>query len=613
MYKRRYTPEMISELKENEIFVFGSNLAGKHGGGAARVAYDKFGAVWGKGTGIQGQSYAIPTMQGGIKTIKPYVDEFIGFAKENSGLIFYVTKIGCGIAGFRIEEIAPLFAEAIDVDNIILPEEFVETLKELKRTTPNRDSSWDSYRFRLEYCRHMIEMKKGNSDAYYNVKTMRAKEFRHTVEIVNQGYYFTENGRKNTFPDDSKMQRSTVFYDSEIRLPDIPENDTPTIVDVENIDTIYAGAMLKEMGHNPALLNMASRRNPGGGVATGAGAQEETLFRRTNLFRSLFRYTPDAWRYGLECSDKQYPLDRNYGGIYTPDAICFRETERKGYALLESPVSLSFISVAGMNCPDLTDNGMIAPHHVEPIKNKIRTIFRIGLLHGHDSLVLGALGCGAFRNPPAHIARLFHEVMKEKEFKNRYKIIIFAILEDHNSRKEHNPEGNFFPFCREFHEMMPEMKKAKYAHKMRLMSLGKSAKRFDTEESAPVKKRIATKESWTTKPMPEEHITIPMDVVIPAKAMEFVKQGHIPDAMEDHWFMYCDEEKIRYFRSWTGICIFEARYRIDGKFCEITELKVNRNGNEYGETDEDSDIALFMGLLTDEYGGDSSRYWDKAL
>ena len=79
---KRYTPEIISELKENEIFVFGSNLAGLHGGGAARAAFNKFGAVWGQGVGFQGQSYAIPTMHGGPEKIKPYVHEFVEFAKK---------------------------------------------------------------------------------------------------------------------------------------------------------------------------------------------------------------------------------------------------------------------------------------------------------------------------------------------------------------------------------------------------------------------------------------------------------------------------------------------------------------------------------------------------
>ena len=123
-----HTPDMISELKADEVFVFGSNLAGMHGGGAAFTAWKKFGAVMGCGVGLRGQSYAIPTMQGGVETIKPYVDEFIRFAKTRSDLKFYVTQIGCGIAGFKVGEIAPLFQAAIGVENIILPQTFVEVL-----------------------------------------------------------------------------------------------------------------------------------------------------------------------------------------------------------------------------------------------------------------------------------------------------------------------------------------------------------------------------------------------------------------------------------------------------------------------------------------------------
>ena len=126
MYNRDYTPERITELRESEIFVFGSNLAGAHGGGAALLAYRKFGAVWGQGVGLQGQSYGIPTMHGGVETIRPYVDEFIAFAKQHPELTFLVTKIGCGIAGFSVAEIAPLFASALDVENVLLPQDFVE-------------------------------------------------------------------------------------------------------------------------------------------------------------------------------------------------------------------------------------------------------------------------------------------------------------------------------------------------------------------------------------------------------------------------------------------------------------------------------------------------------
>lgn len=121
--------DRIDILEEHEIFVFGSNLAGRHGGGAARAANMKFGAEWGVGVGLTGQSYAIPTMQGGVETIKPYVDEFIRFAQANPELKFLVTRIGCGIAGFRDEEIAPLFDKAMQVPNIYLPETFFKILQ----------------------------------------------------------------------------------------------------------------------------------------------------------------------------------------------------------------------------------------------------------------------------------------------------------------------------------------------------------------------------------------------------------------------------------------------------------------------------------------------------
>lgn len=125
---RRIAPDRIAELRDDEIFVFGSNLAGMHGGGAARIACRCFGAVWGQGVGLQGQSYAIPTMQGGVETIRPYVDEFIDFARRHPHLKFLVTEIGCGIAGFTPEEIAPLFAATVSVENIWLPARFWEVL-----------------------------------------------------------------------------------------------------------------------------------------------------------------------------------------------------------------------------------------------------------------------------------------------------------------------------------------------------------------------------------------------------------------------------------------------------------------------------------------------------
>lgn len=128
MKEKRITPAFITSLAPNEIFVFGSNLHGIHAGGAARMAHQHFGAEMGNGVGIQGRSYAIPTMQGGVDTIRPYVDEFIAYATDHPELHFLVTPIGCGIAGFDAEDIAPLFEAAKDIKNISLPDDFWEVL-----------------------------------------------------------------------------------------------------------------------------------------------------------------------------------------------------------------------------------------------------------------------------------------------------------------------------------------------------------------------------------------------------------------------------------------------------------------------------------------------------
>ena len=127
--KNRITPEIISALETNDIFVFGSNLAGMHGGGAARTAL-RWGAIMGQGVGLQGRTYAIPTMFRSVDEIKPYVTDFIDFAKRHPENRFLVTRIGCGIAGFSVVEIAGLFKHVLkdDITNIFLPEDFVTSI-----------------------------------------------------------------------------------------------------------------------------------------------------------------------------------------------------------------------------------------------------------------------------------------------------------------------------------------------------------------------------------------------------------------------------------------------------------------------------------------------------
>lgn len=127
-YNREFTPSHIRSLKDGEIFVFGSNIRGLHGGGAAAFAYAKFDAQWGVGEGLTGRCYALPTMEGGVDYIGGKVQNFLDCARQHPELKFYVTPIACGIAGFTPSQIAPLFKDAIPMENVILPQQFVEII-----------------------------------------------------------------------------------------------------------------------------------------------------------------------------------------------------------------------------------------------------------------------------------------------------------------------------------------------------------------------------------------------------------------------------------------------------------------------------------------------------
>lgn len=128
----RVTPSQIYTLEANEIFVFGSNIHGMHMGGAARVAYNEFGAEWGNGEGLQGKAYALPTMEG-FDSTKRAVEHFTICAKEHPELKFLVTLVGCGIAGYTPDEIAPMFIQAAHLENVYLPISFWKVIMNVKQ------------------------------------------------------------------------------------------------------------------------------------------------------------------------------------------------------------------------------------------------------------------------------------------------------------------------------------------------------------------------------------------------------------------------------------------------------------------------------------------------
>lgn len=315
----------------------------------------------------------------------------------------------------------------------------------------NCDSTWNAESWADRFKGIAEDANKKNNILDRNaLRTMRIDVFNDTVAAVRRGYYATQNGTIRFDESTTRaMIENTIFYDKEFFV-DNNKKTTGTKISVVNCDCLVEAEKLVEMGMNVAVLNMASRRNPGGGVTTGAGAQEENIFRRTNIFQSLYQFAHYANLYGVRRNEKQYPLDRNFGGIYSSDVTVFRGPEDEGYPLLDNPFHVAFISVAALNRPELTSDNKIIQSLIDPTKRKMRTILRIALANGHDAIVLGAFGCGAFRNPPAHIAALFHEVLKEEEFHNKFKHISFSILEDHNSGNLHNPNGNFKPFYDEF-------------------------------------------------------------------------------------------------------------------------------------------------------------------
>jgi uncharacterized protein (TIGR02452 family) len=231
-----------------------------------------------------------------------------------------------------------------------------------------------------------------------------------------------------------------------------PKEKFETVVEVVEGDCLEAAEKLIAQGMRPVVLNMASDHTPGGGYKGGAGAQEENLFRRTNLLRVLANegrwYDPKGK--GAVPPNKMYPLP-DPSCMYTPSAFVLRGSEANGYPWLAQPYEVAFVASAAYRRPRLEkDNEHMLPKFAEGFLEKVRALLWTAAHYGHDSAVLSAWGCGAFRNPPKHIAELFKQVLAEPWIQGRFRNVTFAIFDDHNARKEHNPDGNVQPFIRVF-------------------------------------------------------------------------------------------------------------------------------------------------------------------
>ncbi|AVK75548.1 hypothetical protein pqer_cds_1126 [Pandoravirus quercus] len=273
-----------------------------------------------------------------------------------------------------------------------------------------------------------------------------------TIDCATRGAYVLRDGTRVDLATEREVRdqvcATALYRPKDVRRAAATATlyDVPATCEVVRGDCLKAAIALKtERGLNPAVLNMASSRRPGGGYKTGAAAQEENIFRRSNYFLSL----EDPRRIDRQ-RQWRYPL-HGLCGIYSPSVSVFRGPEDEGYPFLDRPVRLDFIAVPAIVRPQvhvLRDGAQrLGQADADLMRQKIALMLDIALAHKHDSVVLGAFGCGAFGNPPDHVALLFREVLLTDAYRCHFRHICFAIFDDHNARKAHNPRGNVAPFC----------------------------------------------------------------------------------------------------------------------------------------------------------------------
>lgn len=289
----------------------------------------------------------------------------------------------------------------------------------------------------------------------FAARAVRTEVYHNNNAIFAAGGYRAESGKVVTLPADELSLKETRVYSEEFRLTGFwPISAAGTETFVVNDDCFRVARKMQRKGLKPVVLNLADARTACGGYPRGARAQEESLCRSSTLSRSLYPfYSPElAKKAGVPFVRSAYPMDLRFGGIYSPDVTVFRDNAA-GYPLLEDPYRVSVISVAALDFAHGIDlayrapDGGFTPEGESIMKDKIRTIFRIALLNGHYSVVLGAFGCGAFRLRPDLVAALFSDILLEEEFHGCFLQVCFALLEPGLTDPR---ESRFAPFYEYF-------------------------------------------------------------------------------------------------------------------------------------------------------------------
>lgn len=285
----------------------------------------------------------------------------------------------------------------------------------------------------------------------YSDGEARSLVFKANRDIFNE--WDESLGDKDALLNGSKVYSVAFKTDS--------HNNYTLETDCINADCAEVAENMVKEGLNVAILNLASAYSPGGGYHRGTSAQEESLCQTSTLSVSLYQFGDPKQShiasYNIANKGCAYPLDLNHGGIYSPGVVFFRNGKKKDYALRDNTFSCSIITVASLSNRDsntytnnqrqyFKDDGYMTDEGREIESNKIRTIYRIAIENGIDSLVLGAFGCGVFHLLPIEVAQLFYDILNEDEFKCNFKKVVFAILERGKRGDPIGEVGKFKPF-----------------------------------------------------------------------------------------------------------------------------------------------------------------------